>query len=335
MAGQIWALADEGGYMYSPNLSQYLRMQNLPLVKFRQLCDVFENDADGKPLVGKGRGDKWYWNVYTKVATKGRAVDETERTPVTGFKIAQYSGTMSEYTNSVEYSGKLDDLSEQPVMELIRKVLKFDVAETFDVAAWTQFDATPLWAQATSGTSTTAVTTGTDGIPSVTNNVAFGKGHVEPIVVFMKERNIPAYDNGDYLAIARPAAYTQLKSDLEGIQTYTETGLAQIKNGEIGRYRGVRFIEQTHIPTGGAYDSTTYNPSTGTGDAWNNAKSDWIYFMGADTVSEGVAIPEEIRGKIPEDFGRSRGIAWYALEGFGLTHPDATNARIVKWDSAA
>lgn len=334
MSGQIWSVADEGGYLWAPNLSEYLRLQNLPVVKWRQLCDVRENDADGKPLVGKGRGEKWYWNVFTKLSSKGRALDETERMPETGFKVTQYSGTMTEYGQAVPYTGKLDDLSEQPIKEIIRKLLKIDVAETFDVAAWTQFNQTPLWVQATSGTSTTAVTTGTDGIPTVANNVAFGKGHVEPISTFMKERGIPAYEAGDYLAVGRPSAFIQLKSDLESIQTYTETGLAQIKNGEIGRYRGIRFIEQTHIPAGGAYDSTTYNPQDGTADAWNNGKSDWIYFMGADTVAEGIAVPEEIRGKIPDDYGRGRGIAWFALEGFGLSHPDATNARVVKWDSS-
>lgn len=335
MSGQIWSVADEGGYLWAPNLSEYLRLQNLPVVKFRQLCDVKENDADGKPLVGKGRGDKWYWNVFTKLTTKGRAIDETERMPSGSFKVTQYSGTMSEYGNSVDYTGKLDDLSEQPIKEIIRKVLKLDVAEAFDVAAHAQFDQTLLWVAPDSGTSDSLITTGTDGVPTVTNAIAFRKGHVEPISTFMKERNIPAYESGDYLAIGRPSTFISLKSDLEGIQTYTETGLVQIKNGEIGRYRGVRFIEQTHIPAGGAYDSTTYNPSTGTADAWNNAKSDWIYFMGADTVAEGVAVPEEIRGKIPDDYGRGRGIAWYALEGFGLSHPDAQNARIVKWDSAA
>lgn len=335
MSGQIWSVADEGGYLWAPNLSEYLRLQNLPVVKFRQLCDVKENDADGKPLTGKGRGDKWYWNVFTKPSTKGRAIDETERMPSSSFKVSQYSGTMSEYGNSVDYTGKLDDLSEQPIKEIIRKVLKLDVAEAFDVAAWAQFDQTLLWAAPNSGTDTAVVDTGVDGHCTVTNNVAMRKGHVESIATFMKERNIPAYENGDYVAIARPTTYVTLKSDLEGIQTYTETGLIQIKNGEIGRYRGVRFIEQTHIPAGGAYDSTTYNPQTGTADAWNNGKSDWCYFMGADTVAEGVAVPEEIRGKIPDDYGRGRGIAWYALEGFGLSHPDAANSRIVKWSSAA
>ena len=56
--------------------------------------------------------------------------------------------------------------------------------------------------------------------------------------------------------------------------------------------------------------------------------------MGDDTVAEGIACPEEIRGKIPDDYGRGHGIAWYALEGFGLTQPTAANARIIKWDSA-
>ena len=29
-----------------------------------------------------------------------------------------------------------------------------------------------------------------------------------------------------------------------------------------------------------------------------------------DTVAEAIAIPEEMRGKIPTDFGRSKGVAW-------------------------
>jgi N4-gp56 family major capsid protein len=355
MAGQIWSLSDEGGYMWAPNLSEYLRLQNLPVVKFRQLCDVKEYDADGKPLVGKGRGDHWYWNVYTKVATKGRPIDETERMPETGFKIYQNSGTIVEYGNAIPYSGKLDDLSEQPIREIINKTLKIDVAETFDIAAWAQFNATPLKVSPGSGTSATTIDAmATNGIPTATVSVPLGKGHIEPISTAMKERNIPAFENGDYMAIARPTTYAKLKSDLEGIQTYTETGLAQIKNGEIGRYRGVRFIEQTHIPAGGAAASWTagvtvlatsgaaFNPQTGTSAAWagsgaTNGTCDWVFFMGADTVAEGIAIPEEIRGKIPDDYGRGRGIAWYALEGFGISHPYSENSaldcRIVKWDS--
>ena len=35
------------------------------------------------------------------------------------------------------------------------------------------------------------------------------------------------------------------------------------------------------------------------------------------------------------DYGRSKGIAWYSLNGFGLVHAaTASEARVVKWDSA-
>jgi hypothetical protein len=106
-------------------------------------------------------------------------------------------------------------------------------------------------------------------------------------------------------------------------------------NGEIGRYENCRFVEQTNIPKGGAADSTTFNAFTNTADAWNGGFSDWIFFFGEDTVAEGVAIPDEIRAKIPTDYGRSKGVAWYGLSGFGLVHAaDQEQARIVKWDSA-
>ena len=123
------------------------------------------------------------------------------------------------------------------------------------------------------------------------------------------------------------------RKDLEPVQQYVEPGFSVIMNGEIGRYEGIRFTEQTHVAKGGAVDSTSFTFRVA--DAWNNAKSDWVFFLGEDTVAEAIAIPEEIRGRIPSDFGRSRGVAWYYLGGFGIVHTAALNARIVKWERAA
>jgi hypothetical protein len=146
--------------------------------------------------------------------------------------------------------------------------------------------------------------------------------------------NIPPYIMDDYVGISHPSTYRGFKNTLETLHQYTETGLAHIFNGEIGRYESFRFIEQTFIPKGGAANSTTYDPWSGTAAAWANGLSSWAVFMGADTVTEAICVPEEIRAKIPGDFGRSKGIAWYYLGGFGLVHPDALNARVVFWDSA-
>jgi hypothetical protein len=80
----------------------------------------------------------------------------------------------------------------------------------------------------------------------------------------MKERNIPPYVMDDYLSISHPSTYRGFKNSLETLHQYTETGLAHIFNGEIGRYESFRFIEQTFIPKGGAANSTTYDPWSGT-----------------------------------------------------------------------
>ena len=154
-----------------------------------------------------------------------------------------------------------------------------------------------------------------------------GKEHVKLIVDTMKERNIPAYTGDDYYALAWPSTYRTLKNDLEGIHQYVDQGFQMIMNGEIGRYDGVRFVEQTHIAKGTGMGTA--------GVAWTNGLSDWAVFFGEDTVAEAIAVPEEMRGKIPGDFGRDRGIAWYYLGGFGITHTQAAQSRIVIWDSAA
>ena len=102
-------------------------------------------------------------------------------------------------------------------------------------------------------------------------------------------------------------------------------GFQAIINGEFGRYNGVRFVEQTNIAKA----------------AWGGSVTNWAYFFGNDTVAEGVVVPEEMRGKIPTDYGRSRGVAWYYMGGFGIVHnqpadidPQASQNRIIRWASA-
>lgn len=330
MAGQIWVVASLGGYMYSDNLSKKLRTSVQPTVKFRQFADI--KDA---ALQQKGAGDTFHWNVYSDVATRGAQLVETSTLPQTNFTVAQGTMTITEYGNSVPYSGKLNDLSEQPVTEIINKVLKNDAKKAFDIAAFNQFNATPCRIVPTAGTDTSAITLTVNGTATATNNVAMGKAHIKSIVDMMKERNVPPRVADDYYGLSHPSTWRPMKNELEAVHQYTTEGFQMIMNGEIGRYENVRFIEQTSIPKGGAANSGTFSPQTDTADIWDNAKSSWAFFFGDDTVAEGIAVPEEMRGKIPDDYGRGRGIAWYYLGGFGIVHTIAANARIFKWDSAA
>src|SRR5207245_9605333 len=62
-----------------------------------------------------------------------------------------------------------------------------------------------------------------------------------------------------------------------------------------------RFVEETNVL------KNAVGTSTASGEA---------VAIGLDAVMEGVAVPEELREKVPTDYGRSQGIAWYALLGF-------------------
>ena len=277
------------------------------MVRFRQFCDA-------KEAFGLGIGDTFNWNIYSNVAAAGGALAENQLMPETNFTITQNSAKIVEYGNSVPFTKKLDDLSEHPVTEIIHKVLKNDARQVLDTAAYNQFNATPIRIQSTSATTYTLQTTGT---VAGTASSPLSTSHVKAIADYMAEANIPAFDGVNYLAVFRPTALRNMKNNLEGIHQYTPEGWHVIMNGEKGRYEGVRFIEQTNVASQG----------------WAN--TDRGFFFGSDTVAEIFAIPEEIRGKIPTDFGRSRGIAWYAELAFGIAHTEIPGTRILCWDSVA
>lgn len=315
MNGQVWNTSNLGGYMYSLNLSKVLRASIQPLVKYRQFCDI--QDASQQ---GLHKGDTFHWNVYSDVATAGSSLLESSAMPETNFVISQGTLTITEYGNSVPYTGKLNDLSLHPVLQIVDKVLKNDARKVLDAAAYAEFAKTPLVVAPVGGTDAEEVALSTTGSTTITNNVALSHNHVRNIVdKVMKERNIPPYLMDDYVAIGRPATFSGIKKELESVKMYTETGFGGIMAGEIGRYAGCRFVEQTNVAS----------------KAWSNGKSDEVIFLGEDTVAEAIAIPEEIRGKIPTDYGRSRGVAWYYVGGFGICHTQASQARIVKWGSTA
>lgn len=281
----LWA--DMGGYLASKNLSKELRTALVPGLRFRQFCDVHDVEHNKRFA-----GATFTWNVYSTVtggSTSG-AISETQAMPEGSISVTQGSMTITDYGLSVPFTQKLDDLSEQPVKEVIHKVLKEDAKQKLDYGAALQFAATPLRVAAASDA--TEVTLTTNGSTATTNNVALGTGHIKSIVDLMKERNIPAYSDDDYYCIAWPTTFRSFKNELEGINKYTPEGFALVKRGEVGRYENCRFVEQTNVAKTALSTAAT---------SWTNGKSNWAFFLGADTVSEGIAVPEEIRGKIPGD----------------------------------
>lgn len=299
--GQLWKEAEYGRYLYADELSMYLRVQSQPVARFRVLMNVKDGSQKGLHA-----GDEFRWNMVLNIGNAGGRIQETQRMPESSFKIKQYSTTVYEMGNSIPYTGLLNDLSKQPLEEIIDETLMNDAAKAFDREAHTAMQSTVVKVQCDSASS---IVTQTDGTFAGTSTSKITKAHVQVIVDDMAEANVPPYDGSNYVATGRRKAFRTLRSELEAIHFYVESGFSMISRGEMGRYENCRFQEQTNIA----------NPTDTEAD---------VYFCGADTGTEIVCIPEEMRGKIGDDYGRSMGVAWYYLGGFANVRPDATDPRI-------
>ena len=300
MAQQNWATAADGGRLGTTHLTKRLRHAAQPLMYFRQLTEKFE---DG---LGRGRGDTLLFNKIGNVATAGGSISETATIPATKAAVLQGSVVMTEFANSVTFTGKLKTLSEYDVEQMVVTVLSNDMAKTLDSAAGAQYTSGKIKAVCTTTTSTVFTS---DGTFTATASANMGKANVQDIIDDMRRRNTPAYDSkGHYLCVATVNALRGLRSDLEGIMAYTESGVDGMKGvgiypyqGEQGRYYDTRFVVENR------FLSNTRGSGSNKGEA---------VFIGGDAVREYMAVPEEIRVKIPTDFGRDEGIAWYYLGNF-------------------
>lgn|SRR5574341_360543 len=332
VTGQLFSVNSQGGFYTAAKLSKELRMGVQSTAKFRQFADVRDAWATVKRA-----GQTFNWDVVPMMGRANRALSETNTIPQTNHTIIQGTLTMSERGNSIPYTEFLESLSEVAVRQPIMKVLRYDALCDIECLAHQQFNLTPMRVAASATSDAVSLGTNSTCAANGTASQQISTTNFKSVIDLMKGRDVPYYTDSDYYMIARPGGLRGLKNGLESIHQYTTTGLDMIMNGEIGRYEQCRVVEQTVIPAGGAIDSTTFDPFTNTADAWNaTAAPDWAFFFGADTVCEAVHTPEEIRAKIADDYGRSKGIAWYALLGYGITHNSSSslaNVRIFKWDS--
>lgn len=302
---QVYAISTYGGNWTVPFLSEKLRHVAQPMFALRQFCDP-------KDSIGKGKGDTYNFDKAGNVATQGGTLTETLTIPNTSFLTNQGTVTITEYGNSIDYTGKLAAMGQFEIEPVAEQKLRDDQVKVLESAAGAQFAATDFYAVCTTNTSVTFTTNGT-ATASATGNLT--ASNVRAIADYMKKKLIPKYNGREYICVASTAALSGMHSDTAtggwaDLSKYTPTYAANLFNGEVGSFYGVRFIEET------GYLSNTI----GNGSAYGQA-----VMFGADSVIEAVSIPEEIRVKAPQDYGRDLGVAWYALLGFKIVWNYATD----------
>jgi N4-gp56 family major capsid protein len=308
VAGQLWAVSTQGQLLYSPLLSKEVTNAAQPLMKFKQFTDM-------KMEAGRGRGETFLFDKYGNIDTEGGTLAETSTIPSRSYRVYQGTGTLYEFGNSVPFTRKYEELAQVDARSGVSRILADDQAKVIDTTIEAQFDACKIRYNATSATTGTFHTNGTD---TETNTSALNRYHVKILYDYLwNNLNAKPYFAGsdDYAGILSQNAMRGIFNDCETVVMYTEFPAY----GEFGRYSSCRMTKTNH----------GLSNAIGNGSAYGEA-----YFFGANTVKEGIAVAPVVIPKEVTDYGRSRGLAWYAIMGYKIFWEGDPDNTIIKFGSA-
>jgi len=302
MAGQNWTIAADGGHFANPRLSSKLRYENTARYIFRQFTRP-------EPGFGKQRGESIDFDKVSMAETQGGKIGEFQDIPETKFAIVKSTLTVTEWGNSIPWTGKLETLSEFNPNQPVQKVIMNDQKKVLDEAVADELKLSDLTYIPTG--STTQVWD-VDGTPSTTSTGQFNYFHLKELVDAARTglfgpgntgNIIPPMSDGNYVLVLSVKACRGLFDDPEYQEAAKFSYPRKLFNGEVDEITyNCRIVKNNNS---GALSESKGSNSLGE-----------ALLIGDDAIVEGVALPEELRYKLAVKYGRDKGLAWYAILGF-------------------
>ena len=311
-----WTYDSPSGVYKSHSMSEQLRFSAIAETKFMQFVTA-------EPGYGKKRGEAVTITRISRltVPTSG-VLQENVQIPEDVLTLTTVTITVVEWGRSVPYTSLSTDLSEYNIENIVQRALKDQMKVVLDNAAAASFKTGQIKMEMTG---TTSVNFDTNGTPSQTALANLNLYGIEQARDYLYSTlNTPPFEGDDYIGLVSTKAKRGVMSDpaFETWHKYTDPDAKY--NSEIGRMENVRFIE---INNTGALSASPGASQTVCGEA---------VIFGADAVAIAVAEDPELRARIPTDYGRSRGVAWYGILQFGLvwTTSNSGEARVIHVTSA-
>lgn len=234
---------------------------------------------------------------------------ETERIPEDDFGLSTTSVTVRELGRAVPFTSFSADLSHFDLDNQIQRTLRDQMALTLDTKAAAAFKQAQVKYIPTGATSRTVDTDGTASTQATANMNVW---HCEEIRDYMFDTlQVPPAQDGDYVGIFRTLGLRGIKRDDDFEEWHKYTDPSVKFNSEVGRIENIRFVESNHSNALGKVGSSS-------------VLGEGVVF-GADSVAMAESQTPELRAAMPQDFGRSKAVAWYDQLGWGLIW-DTANA---------
>jgi len=316
MATQSWTYDAPSGVYKNHAISENIRMASIAMTKTMQ----FTKPVDG---YGTGKGSNVTITRVSNVAVPtDDSLIELERIPEDTLSLSTQAISVVERGRAIPYTSLSLDLAYFDLESAIQKKLRDQLSLRLDSLAATAFKVGQVKAVPDGVASINIATNGTAAATASANINVY---HVEQVRdQLFSTYNVMPYAGDDYMCIIATKGRRGIIRDpnWEKWKTY---GDPEAKfNGEIGRIEGVRFVESNN--------TNAWSGSLGTGSVLGEA-----VFFGDDPVAMASVLDPELRAKESEDYGRSKGVAWYGIYGFDQIWKDsatAGEARVIHVTSA-
>ncbi len=305
MANHSWVLDAPTGVYKNHDLSSKLRMAAIA----QTICMQFVGTEQG---YGKKKGESVTITRISNVSVPTSDIlDERSRISEDSISLSTQAITVYERGRAIPYTSLSLDLGSYDLENAIQKKLRDQMKLSMENAAATAFKAGMVKA-IPSGVA--ALTMDTDGTASTTASANLNVYHIEQIRDYMfSTLLVPPMADGNYACMLATKAKRGIMNDPKWENWHKYTDQEKKYNSELGKLEMIRFVESNN--------TSAFSGSLGSGSVLGEA-----VFFGDDAVSMAVVAEPELRAKESEDYGRSKGVAWYGVYGFDQVWKDSATA---------
>jgi len=272
---------------------------------------LFDAVADIMPVAQSMPGSSVKFTIFNDLSEKTSTLTEdTDVTPV-AMGDSQVEVTLAEYGNAVNTTAKLRGTSFLDVDAAAANLVGYNAGISIDGVIRDVLAAGTNVVYGGGGTTT----------PSARNNVKAADiieaNDVRLVVAALRKANAVSF-NGMYMGYIHPDVSYDLRRET-GVASWRDPHVysdpANIYNGEIGAFEGVRFIETPRTKL--HENASNGSGSTGTVDVYATHICGRQALAKAHSIVDGNgAFPRVVRGPVTDTLQRFQPVGWYWLGGY-------------------
>ena len=278
---------------------------------------MFRKFADKRPVDVTNPGNTVVFQVYKDLSRATTALTQTQDPDaVTLSNTDKVNVVVDEYGNAVITTERLALESISAIDPAVADMLSFNMRDSLDSLVWSKLTSLATM-RYTGSTSADETVLNGENVSSSTTAPYISAALARKGVAKLRGASVQPRDGGFYTALIHPDVSFDLRSEAASSgnvswqlpHTYTEAGVANLWNGEIGIYDQVRYIE------------------TPRAEAISGSGTSKVYatvLLGKQALVEAVSYePKTVIGPVTDKLMRFRPAGWKGLLGWNVYRKEA------------